>query len=96
MSVLIQAMTSDDDNEILSCLERVKNVSVFGLINESVDVRVGVDRRSAQGMTRPWFAWANSVLAQCVLWLAQERPHLVFEGGAVAEKYVVGKGFVGA
>jgi len=94
MSVLIQAMTSDDDAEILSCLERVKNVSVFGLINESVDVRIGVDRRSAQGMTRPWFAWANSVFAQCVLWLAAERPHLVFEGAESAEKYVVGEGFV--
>lgn len=94
MSVLVQAMTSDDDAEIMSCLERVKNVSVFGLINESVDVRIGVDRRSAQGMTRPWFAWANSVFAQCVLWLAAERPHLVFEGTESAEKYVVGDGFV--
>lgn len=38
MSVLVQAMTSDDDTEILQCLEAVKNVSRNGLIHESVDV----------------------------------------------------------
>ena len=92
MSVLVQAMTSDNDTEIMGCLERVKKVSVFGLINESVDVRVGPDRRTGQGMTRSWFAWANSVFAQCVLWLAKEKPHLVFEDGT--EAYVVGEGFV--
>jgi len=92
MSVLVQAMTSNNDSEIFECLERVKNVSVFGLINESVDVRVGVDARTGMGMTRSWFAWANSVFAQTVLWLAEERPHLVFE--EAGEKYVVGQGFV--
>lgn len=94
MSVLVQAMTSDDDTEILECLERVKKVSVFGLINESVDVRVGVDPISGMGMTRSWFAWANSVFAQCVLWLADEKPHLVFDDAS--KRYVAGEGFVGA
>lgn len=92
MSVLVQAMTSDNDTEILECLERVKKVSVFGLINESVDVQRGVDVRNGSGMTRSWFAWANSVFAQCVLWLAKEKPHLVFEDGSGA--YVPGEGFV--
>ncbi|KAJ9662883.1 hypothetical protein H2198_001111 [Neophaeococcomyces mojaviensis] len=92
MSVLMQAMTSDNDTEILECLERVKNVSVFGLINESVDVRVGVDKRTGMGMTRSWFAWANSVFAQTVLWLVEKKPELMFETGR--EKYVVGEGFV--
>ncbi|KAK5083777.1 hypothetical protein LTR05_006282 [Lithohypha guttulata] len=92
MSVLVQAMTSDNDTEILECLERVKRVSVFGLINESVDVVRGVDARTGTGMTRSWFAWANSVFAQCILWLAKEKPHLVFEDGSQA--YVIGEGFV--
>ena len=92
MSVLVQAMTSDNEKEILECLERVKRVSVFGLINESVDVRSGVDVKTGMGMTRSWFAWANSVFAQCVLWLAEEKPELVFEGG---RRYAVGRGFVG-
>lgn len=39
MSVLVQAMTSDDDEEILNCLSAVKNVSRNGLIHESVNVQ---------------------------------------------------------
>ncbi|OAL54425.1 hypothetical protein IQ07DRAFT_530637 [Pyrenochaeta sp. DS3sAY3a] len=72
MSVLVQAMTSDDDTEILQCLEAVKNVSRNGLIHESVDVS------SSRSYTRPWFAWANSVFAQTILDLAQRKPHLLF------------------
>ena len=91
MSVLMQAMTSSSDEEILECLERVKNVSVYGLINESVDVERGVRGNSAgDGMTRSWFAWANSVFAQTILHLAEERPHLILKRN---KKYRVGKGF---
>ena len=92
MSVLVQAATSDDDVEILDCLERVKNVSVFGLINESVDVREGVKRGGGgEGMTRSWFAWANSVFAKTVLDLVERKPGLVLKEGA--GRYVLGKGF---
>lgn len=38
MSVLVQAMTSESDEEIKRCLESVKNVSRNGLIHESVNV----------------------------------------------------------
>ena len=91
MSVLVQAMTSDDDDEILDCLARVKNVSVFGLINESVDVQRGVGGSTGDGMTRSWFAWANSVFAKTILWLAEEKPSLVLKRNG---KYVVGEGWV--
>ncbi|KAF1937706.1 hypothetical protein EJ02DRAFT_385138 [Clathrospora elynae] len=78
MSVLVQAMTSDDDDEIMKCLSAVKNVSRNGLIHESVLVDL------ATGYTRSWFAWANSVFAQTVLDLAQRKPHLLFGEGAEA------------
>ncbi|KAH8728751.1 hypothetical protein GQ44DRAFT_675301 [Phaeosphaeriaceae sp. PMI808] len=78
MSVLVQAMTSEDDGEIMRCLEAVKNVSRNGLIHESVDVD------HARTYTRSWFAWANSVFAQTVLDLAQRKPHLLFGKGAEA------------
>jgi uncharacterized protein len=92
MSVLMQALTSDDDEEILNCLERVKNVSVFGLINESVDVDRGVrSGGGGDGMTRSWFAWANSVFAKTVLELVERKPGLILEEGR--GKYVVGKGW---
>ncbi|KAF1993320.1 glycoside hydrolase family 125 protein, partial [Amniculicola lignicola CBS 123094] len=82
MSVLVQAMTSDDDDEITKCLELVRNVSRNGLIHESVNVDY------ARDYTRSWFAWANSVFAQTVLDLAVRKPHLLF--GKDAEAYVIG------
>lgn len=98
MSVLVQAMTSTSEAEILDCLDRVKNVSIFGLINESVDVNRGVKRGGGgEGMTRSWFAWANSVFAQTVLWLAEHKPRLILtdEGdGSTTRGYRVGVGWV--
>lgn len=38
MSLLVQAQTSNDDGEIMGCLELVLNASKLGLIHESVDV----------------------------------------------------------
>ena len=38
MSLLVQAMTSDDDEEILHMLELVKRASPLGLIHESINV----------------------------------------------------------
>ncbi|EGX53450.1 hypothetical protein AOL_s00006g316 [Orbilia oligospora ATCC 24927] len=79
MSLLMQAMTSDDDKEIMAAIDAVKTVSRFGLINESVNVNRQGD------YTRSWFAWANSVFAQAILDLAKRKPHLIF--GAGAEPY---------
>ncbi|KIX08747.1 uncharacterized protein Z518_03404 [Rhinocladiella mackenziei CBS 650.93] len=93
MSVLVQAMTSTSDEEILECLDRVKNVSAFGLINESVDVHRGV-RGGGDGMTRSWFAWANSVFAQTILWLVENKPELVLKEEYANAKYRVGEGWV--
>jgi meiotically up-regulated gene 157 (Mug157) protein len=38
MSLLNQAQTSDDDTEIMACVDMVKKASRLGLIHESVDV----------------------------------------------------------
>jgi meiotically up-regulated gene 157 (Mug157) protein len=46
MSVLTQAMTSKDDDEILKCLTLVGNASALGLINESVNVDFRSDSTS--------------------------------------------------
>ena len=82
MSLLVQAMTSDDDAEIEKLLKSVKEASPLGLIHESVNV----DR--LRDYTRSWFAWANSVFAQTILDIAERKPHILFGPGA--EKYVVG------
>ncbi|KAL2856910.1 hypothetical protein BJX68DRAFT_193366 [Aspergillus pseudodeflectus] len=80
MSLLVQAMTSDSDDEITRCINLVRDSSLLGLIHESVDVN------NIRSYTRPWFAWANSVFAQAILKVATERPHLIFGKGA--EPYV--------
>ncbi|KAL2829172.1 hypothetical protein BDW59DRAFT_37397 [Aspergillus cavernicola] len=76
MSLLIQAMTSDSDDEITRCINLVRDSSLLGLVHESINVN------NIRAYTRPWFAWANSVLAQTVLKIAAERPALLFGEGA--------------
>ncbi|TGO68969.1 hypothetical protein BOTNAR_0017g00320 [Botryotinia narcissicola] len=76
MSLLLQAMTSNDDDEIMECLNLVLKASRLGLIHESINVN------RIQEYTRSWFAWANSVFAQTILNLAKRKPHLLFGEGA--------------
>lgn len=83
MSLLVQAMTSDDDDEISSLLEMVKKASPLGLVHESINVE------RIKDYTRSWFAWANSVFAQTILDLAERKPHLLFGSGA--KPYIVGE-----
>lgn len=82
MSLLVQAQTSDDDDEIMNCVNTVLRSSPRGLVHESVDVNV------VQQYTRSWFAWANGVFAVTILDLAQRKPHLIF--GEKAEPYQMG------
>ncbi|KAK4103515.1 glycoside hydrolase family 125 protein [Parathielavia hyrcaniae] len=72
MSLLVQAQTSDDDEEIMGCLQLVLKSSKLGLIHESVNVDY------ARSYTRSWFAWANGVFAETILDLAKRKPHLIF------------------
>ena len=64
MSVLVQAMTSDDDEEILRCVESVKNVSRNGLIHESI--RVDNSRDYTSKFPLPLLFWYQSNNAQGV------------------------------
>lgn len=81
MSLLLQAMTSDDDKEIMECVNLVLKASPLGLVHESINVN------RIHDYTRSWFAWANSVFAQTILDLAKRKPHLIFGKGA--EAYVI-------
>ncbi|KAI0432066.1 hypothetical protein F5Y09DRAFT_340017 [Xylaria sp. FL1042] len=72
MSLLVQAQTSDSDEEISECIDLVLRSSKLGLIHESVDV----NRLSSY--TRSWFAWANGVFASTILDIANRKPHLIF------------------
>jgi meiotically up-regulated gene 157 (Mug157) protein len=50
MSLLLQAMTTDDDKEIMECLNLVLKASPLGLVHESINVN------RIKDYTRSWFA----------------------------------------
>jgi len=50
MSLLMQAMTSDDDKEIMDCVKLVLKASPLGLVHESINVN------NIDDYTRSWFA----------------------------------------
>ncbi|KAG5928889.1 hypothetical protein E4U42_007756 [Claviceps africana] len=78
MSLLIQAQTSEKDEEIKRCLDMVLKSAKLGLVHESVNVNY------SKTYTRSWFAWANGVFASTILDLAKRKPHLIFSSGATA------------
>jgi meiotically up-regulated gene 157 (Mug157) protein len=78
MSLLVQARTSNDDEEIKECIGLVLNSAKMGLVHESIDVE------HITQYTRSWFAWANGVFASTILDLAKRKPHLIFGDGATA------------
>ncbi|GKT85636.1 DUF1237 domain protein [Colletotrichum tofieldiae] len=70
MSLLIQAQTSENDEEISECLGLVLRSARLGLVHESVDV----NRISS-------YTRANGVFAETILDLAKRKPHLIFTDG---------------
>ncbi|KAF3483316.1 DUF1237 domain-containing protein [Arthroderma uncinatum] len=76
MSVLVRARTANSDAEVMESINMVRDSCLLGLVHESVDVNRIVR------YTRSWFAWANSVFAQTILDLAENKPHLIFGKGA--------------
>jgi len=74
MALIVQALTSRDDDEIRQCLAQLLRCHAgTGFMHESFDAD------DASRFTRPWFAWANSMFGELVLTLAEQRPHLLRE-----------------
>lgn len=62
LSLIIQALTSDDAREIEDCVQMVVNsTGGTGYIHESVD------KDDDRIYSRAWFAWANSLFAYLIL-----------------------------
>ncbi|KAF7296240.1 hypothetical protein HMN09_01093000 [Mycena chlorophos] len=73
MGIVSEVITGTDDQEILDALEWLKNSTTgLGLIHESVH------SHNIQG--RP--AWANSYFGEALVYIAETRPHLLFDDGA--------------
>ncbi len=72
MSIIMRALTSTDDEEILDCLGMlVRTDADTGFMHETFWLD------DPARYTRPWFAWANTLLGELVLHLASTRPALL-------------------
>lgn len=67
MSIILKAMTSNDDKEIKECLTQIINTDAgTGFIHEAFN------KDDAKNFTRAWFAWANTLFGELILKLIDE------------------------
>ena len=72
MALIIQAVTSQNDAEILECLRTlIASSAGTGLLHESFNAD------DVNDYTRPWFAWCNSLFGALISTLIKERPALL-------------------
>ena len=74
MATIMQALTTDDQEEIKECLSILKRTHAGTFfMHESVDVD------NAEHYTRPWFAWVNSLFGELVYTIHEKHPDLLKE-----------------
>jgi meiotically up-regulated gene 157 (Mug157) protein len=72
IGITMRALTSSDDEEILACLRLLRCSSAgTGYMHE------GFDPENPAEFSREWFAWANSLFAELLLKLKNEKPSLL-------------------
>ena len=72
MGIIVQAMTSEDDQEIVQCLRWLRDTTAgTGFIHESFD------KDDPSHYTRRWFAWANTLFGELILMLMERKPSLL-------------------
>jgi uncharacterized protein len=72
MSIMVRALTSDNDAEIRECLVWLKRSHAgTGFMHEAFD------QDDAAHFTRPWFAWANGLFGELIINLSERKPALL-------------------
>lgn len=72
MSIIMRAMTSNDDNEIIQCLKWLKKSHAGkGFMHETFH------KDNAGKFTRSWFAWANSLFGELIIRIHKEKKYLL-------------------
>ncbi len=72
LGLIMQALTTDDNEEIVSCLKMLKATHAgTGFIHESFDVD------NPKDFTRSWFAWANTLFGELILHLHTTKPEIL-------------------
>lgn len=72
LGLIMQALTTDDEEEIISVLKILKATHAgTGFIHESFDVH------NPKDFTRSWFAWANTLFGELILHLHKTKPEIL-------------------
>jgi len=72
MSIIMRALTSNDDKEIKMCLDMLQKTHAgTGFMHESFH------KDDATKFTRKWFAWANTLFGELIWKIYKERRHLL-------------------
>jgi meiotically up-regulated gene 157 (Mug157) protein len=72
LGLIMQALTTDDIEEIVSCLKMLKATHAGnGFIHVSFDVD------NPKDFTRSWFAWANTLFGELILHLHKTKPEIL-------------------
>lgn len=72
LGLIMQALTTEDDEEIVYCLKILKNTHAgTGFIHESFNVN------NPKDYSRSWFAWANTLFGELILYLYENKPEIL-------------------
>jgi uncharacterized protein len=72
LGIMVRALTSEDDSEILACLRWLSTThAATGFMHESFD------QDDPSRYTRAWFAWANSLFGELILDIGRRKPALL-------------------
>lgn len=78
MALIVQAMTSDNDDEIRHLLNQIVGSNAeTGFLHESFDVN------DVNQYTRSWFAWCNTLFGELILNLLFTKPYLLLKDDSV-------------
>jgi len=67
MATIMQALTSESEDEIISCLQTLKKTHAGTYF-----MHEGVNVDNPKKFTRPWFCWANSLFGELILQLSEK------------------------
>lgn len=74
LGIILRALTSIDDGETVQCLRWLRDTTGdTGYMHEAFQ------KDDPRKFTRPWFAWANGMLGELLLHLAEHKPALLRE-----------------
>jgi uncharacterized protein len=72
IGIIMQALTSNNDKEIVDCLAMLKKTHAgTGFIHESFNAD------NPRDFSRSWFAWANTLFGELILFLYNNNPSLL-------------------